>query len=208
MGWTVIDFGGHRLISHSGGTFGVGSRLTLLPRQDISCVVLTNGASSAEGYDLWEIESAIIAALIPGLPKAPNVEAPVEEPFTPPDALVGVWKGAIKVDSQDLPASLTIDMAGKVLLEIGGQAMMPIPIKNPLGPFCTSPTRLTRRKCLKESPPPSSLTRASRCQILVPPPDAGKRPETVGVHSFFPETVGVHSLETVGVHSLSTLSLG
>lgn len=32
-----------------------------------------------------------------------------------------------------MPADLTIDKAGKVRLEIGGQAMMPIPIKNPLG---------------------------------------------------------------------------
>jgi hypothetical protein len=133
LGWTVIDLAGHRLISHSGGTFGVGSRLTLIPRQNIACVVLTNGASSAEGYDLWEIERAILAALIPAFPKAPDVGPPAERPFTPPDALVGIWKGAIKVDGRDLPVNLAIDKAGKVRLEIGGQAMMPIPIKNPLG---------------------------------------------------------------------------
>ena len=133
LGWTLIDLGGRRLISHSGGTFGAGARLTLIPRENIACVILTNGASSAEGYDLWEIERAVFAALIPGFPKAPDAAVPAEKPFTPPDALVGAWKGAIRVDGRDLPTNLAIDKAGMVRFDIAGQVMAPIPIKNPLG---------------------------------------------------------------------------
>jgi CubicO group peptidase (beta-lactamase class C family) len=133
LGWTIIDLAGYRLISHSGGTFGVGTRTTLIPRENIACVVLTNAASTAEGYDLWDIERAIFSALIQGFPKAPAIQTSVDGPFNPPDALTGIWKGAIKADGRDLPVTMAIGKAGKVSLEIDGQATSPIPVKNPLG---------------------------------------------------------------------------
>jgi CubicO group peptidase (beta-lactamase class C family) len=133
LGWPIIDLAGYRLISHSGGTFGVGARLTLIPRDNIACVILTNAASTAEGYDLWDIERAIFSALIQGFPEAPVVQTPADVPLVIPDALGGMWKGVIKADGRDLPVTMVIDKAGKVRLEIDGQVMFPVPVKNPLG---------------------------------------------------------------------------
>jgi hypothetical protein len=94
---------------------------------------LTNGASTAEGYDLWEIERAIFSALIHEFPKTPAIQAPADEPFLPPDALAGTWRGVIKADGRDLPVVMAIEKTGQVRLEIDGQAMSPIPVRNPLG---------------------------------------------------------------------------
>jgi hypothetical protein len=46
-GWLVGDYGGQRLISHSGGTYGFVSQVALLPEADLGVVILTNGGPGA-----------------------------------------------------------------------------------------------------------------------------------------------------------------
>jgi hypothetical protein len=42
LGWTVGTYGGQRLVSHTGGTYGFNSLVTFLPDADLGLVVLTN----------------------------------------------------------------------------------------------------------------------------------------------------------------------
>ena len=43
LGWALGEYRGQRLLWHSGGTFGYGSQLALLPDADLGLVILTNG---------------------------------------------------------------------------------------------------------------------------------------------------------------------
>jgi hypothetical protein len=46
LGWALGEYRGQRLLWHSGGTFGYGSQLALLPDADLGLVILTNGINT------------------------------------------------------------------------------------------------------------------------------------------------------------------
>jgi CubicO group peptidase (beta-lactamase class C family) len=46
LGWAVGEYGGQRLLWHSGGTIGFSAQAALLPDADLGVVVLTNGISA------------------------------------------------------------------------------------------------------------------------------------------------------------------
>jgi CubicO group peptidase (beta-lactamase class C family) len=135
LGWSSYAKSGIRFVSHSGGMFGVGARLTLLPEKNTACVVLTNAASGMQGTDLWDVEWEILRAAVPGFPEAPQRPAPPAAPaaFVPPDSLVGVWEGSVRAGGVDLPAKLTVEKAGQVRLELAGQESPALTVPTPLG---------------------------------------------------------------------------
>jgi hypothetical protein len=60
LGWVVGDYQGQRLLWHSGGTFGFGAQLALLPDADLGLIILTNGLNTelfkyAVQYRLFEL---------------------------------------------------------------------------------------------------------------------------------------------------------
>jgi len=134
LGWSLIDLYGYRFVSHSGGMPGVSTRLTLIPSENLATVLLCNG----ETPDLWKIELAIYAALLPELAKKLEVEkikSEEEEPeqFSPPGSLLGEWVGEVKADSRTLPARLVIQENAQVSLELAGNIFSPLTMKTPLG---------------------------------------------------------------------------
>ena len=135
LGWASYTNSGIRFVSHSGGMFGVGARLTLLPEKNVACVVLTNAASGMQGTDLWEIEWEILKAVVSGFPEVPERPAPPAAPagFEPPDTLIGVWEGKVRTDSGDLPTKLTVKNEGTVRLELAGQESAVLTRPTPLG---------------------------------------------------------------------------
>jgi CubicO group peptidase (beta-lactamase class C family) len=135
QGWSSYANSGIRFVSHSGGMFGVGARLTLLPEKNIACVVLTNASTSMQGTDLWDVEWEILKAAVPGFPVAPkrSTPPPAPEAFAPPDSLIGVWKGKVRADGADLPAQLTVVKGGQVRLKLAGQESEPLATPTPLG---------------------------------------------------------------------------
>lgn len=135
MGWASVERSGYRFVSHSGGMFGVGARLTLLPENNVACVVLTNAAPTMQGTDLWDVEWEILKAVIPGFPEAPEVPArpSASDAFAPPDSLVGVWQGKVRVEAAELPAKLTVEKTGQVRLELAGQETAALTVPTPLG---------------------------------------------------------------------------
>jgi len=135
LGWSSYTNSGVRFVSHSGGMFGVGARLTLLPEKNTACVVLTNAATGMQGTDLWEVEWEILKAVVTGFPDAPEIPAPpaAAAAFAPPDSLVGVWQGKVRADGTELPVKLTVEKAGQVRLELAGQESPALTVPTPLG---------------------------------------------------------------------------
>lgn len=135
LGWSSFRLQGMHFVSHSGGMFGVGARLTLLPEKDTACVVLTNASTGMQGTDLWDIEWEILRAVVPGFPEAPDRPAPPSPPaaFAPPDELVGVWEGRVRAGGADMPAKLTVEKGGSVRLELDGKETAALTVPTPLG---------------------------------------------------------------------------
>ncbi len=135
LGWVSVTNSGVRFVSHSGGMFGVGARLTLLPEKDVACAVLTNAASGMQGTDLWEIEWEILKAVVSEFPEAPERPASPPEPagFAPPDSLIGVWEGTVRTDDADVPAKLSVESGGTVRLELAGHETAAFTRPTPLG---------------------------------------------------------------------------
>lgn len=137
LGWSSYTNSGVRFVSHSGGMFGVGARLTLLPSNKLAVVVLTNASPSMQGTDLWDVEWEILKAAVPGFSRLPDRPAPpaAPAPFAPPDSLVGVWEGAVRADGADLPAKLIVETGGTVRLMLAGQETPALTVPTPLGPL-------------------------------------------------------------------------
>jgi hypothetical protein len=135
LGWSAFANSGVRVVSHSGGLFGVGARLTLLPEKDVACVVLTNASTGMQGTDLWEVEWEIFKAVVPGFPEAPQRQAPAspQTAFSPPDSLIGVWEGKVRISGGDIPVKLTVEKAGAVRLNLAGQESPALTGPTPLG---------------------------------------------------------------------------
>ena len=135
LGWSAFTNSGVQFVSHSGGMFGVGARLTLLPDKNVACVVLTNASTGMQGTDLWDVEWEILRAVVPEFPAAPERPArpPVPSTFTPPDALIGVWEGKVRAGDADIPTKLTVEKTGQVRLEIAGKESPALTGPTPLG---------------------------------------------------------------------------
>jgi hypothetical protein len=134
LGWSLIDLLGYRFVGHSGGMSGVSTRLTLVPSENLVTVLLCNG----ESPDLWRIELALCAALLPELAKKMEVEKylPEEgetEKFSPPQSLLGEWTGEVRTDGRAMPAKLTVKENAQVSMEIDGKMYSPLDRKTPLG---------------------------------------------------------------------------
>ncbi len=46
LGWLTGDYGGERILTHSGATFGFSAQVTVLPDADFGLVILTNGVGA------------------------------------------------------------------------------------------------------------------------------------------------------------------
>jgi CubicO group peptidase (beta-lactamase class C family) len=69
MGWGVYVYRGHHIIRHSGGIDGFTSNVTVLPKDKIGIVVLTNSSSPASGL----IANVAVDRLL-GLSEVPHVQ--------------------------------------------------------------------------------------------------------------------------------------
>ncbi len=129
-----LDHLGYRFQLVTGGMPGAVSRLDIIPSENIVSAVLVN----AENVDLWTLQHEIFGAFIPAfrstpyaLPKA--ADAGATEKFSPPDQLVGIWKGTIRTSLKAIPAGLTFARGGQATLEIDGKNYSPLPVKTELG---------------------------------------------------------------------------
>ncbi|WP_203416496.1 serine hydrolase domain-containing protein [Jiangella ureilytica] len=77
LGWCRLDWNGHRLVGHDGGTIGQFSFLRVLPDLDLAVVLLTNGGQALDLYhELFRELFRDVAGVEMAAPVTPPVEPP------------------------------------------------------------------------------------------------------------------------------------
>lgn len=125
IGWNIEDRpDGYHVVDHTGGMPGVTTMLMLVPSQDIAVVVLMN--AEKDRAVLMSVVDPICKALLPkwqatpptsGTPALPFTLGQTA-PFTPPQDLLGTWKGTIHTYEKDLPVTLKFLLSGVVQVQI------------------------------------------------------------------------------------------
>jgi CubicO group peptidase (beta-lactamase class C family) len=132
LGWAVIDLDGVRMVNVTGGMPGTVTRLALIPAENAAVAIMIN-SGIGDAYAPWEIELATFVAMIPDLPKGPEI-APEREPTPPlPAELRGEWRGSVSTHLGDLPARLSVGEGRDMELEIDGRKTVPVRVRSPLG---------------------------------------------------------------------------
>lgn len=132
LGFAVIEKGGYRFISHTGGMPGVTCRLTFIPSENAVSVILSNSGLYMS-YDYWDIELAIFAALIPGFPAQIEPDEQMKA-VVPNKESIGDWAGICRIGDRRVPVALAIKDAHSARLTIDGAAFDQLKVETPLGP--------------------------------------------------------------------------
>lgn len=111
LGWYVRpDDGGHRVVWHEGGMPGASAIIKLLPEQGIVAVALSN---RTDANDLTQsLADEMIRAVLPTYRTAPLDPVAGYVPYVDQPEFLGRWAGAIHVDGQPLPCTLTLNANG------------------------------------------------------------------------------------------------
>ncbi|UCF04953.1 MAG: beta-lactamase family protein [bacterium] len=130
----ALDIGGYRIDVCTGSMPGASSRLALVPSENLVTVVLCNEMS----IDLWEIEKAILGAMLPGFSEACESEIGHRREESgistvPPEYFVGSWTGDITTYTGAQPVKLRFSSTGEIDMTINGRAAPLLTIKTPLG---------------------------------------------------------------------------
>ncbi len=132
LGWAAVDLDGVRMVNVTGGMPGTVTRLALIPAESAAVAIVIN-SGIGDAYAPWEIELATFAAMIPDLPKGPEITTE-REPTPPlPAELRGEWKGSVSTHLGDLPARLSVGEGRDMELEIDGRKTVPVRVQSPLG---------------------------------------------------------------------------
>jgi len=129
-----LDYGEYRIEATTGSMPGAVSRLALVPSENIVTAVLTNG----DNIDLWEVEKAVLEALLPGLEgidkgQSEKASEKTEYDPDPPEAFLGIWSGSLKTPGGSLPVKLAVAQGKKTRLQINGRSATQLKIATPLG---------------------------------------------------------------------------
>jgi CubicO group peptidase (beta-lactamase class C family) len=115
IGWDVGERFGYDVVTHGGGMPGVRSMLLLLPAENITVAVVSNGESAV----LPRIYDPVLAALLPDYGEKWRKQSAGQEPprpgtFAPPDQLIGDWIGKIVTYKETIPVELSCKRDGSV----------------------------------------------------------------------------------------------
>lgn len=80
LGWMLMDWNGHKVYGHDGGTIGQSAFLRILPEKDLAVAMLTNGGDTpALFYDIYgKIFESLARIRVPGVPDVnPDVKVEV-----------------------------------------------------------------------------------------------------------------------------------
>ena len=130
IGWGTDDNyrgTGFPAVGHHGGNAGWVSFLLLLPKEDLSVVVMAN----TNGAFTDPIADDVISVLVPEYgrrrtavleKRKKNRKKPKPRPpFKPPAKLVGEWRGHVQTFEGRIPVTMTFDASGKARAKVGDQ---------------------------------------------------------------------------------------
>jgi CubicO group peptidase (beta-lactamase class C family) len=129
-----IDYGGYRLEVATGWMPGATSRLALVPSENLVTAVLCNG----NNIDLWDIEKALLEAMLPGFSDEEGTSA--EEPSIQPETrgvspadFAGSWSGEVSTYTGTIPIRIIFSKNGRADLTLGKKILPALRIATPLG---------------------------------------------------------------------------
>ena len=101
---------------------GVSTILCMLPDEKIAFAVLANANNDLAGQPPLPniIRDAIIAALVPAVPRTATAAAPSAS-SSPVSSLAGTWQGSVHSWSADIPFTLEIKADDDVHAQLGSQ---------------------------------------------------------------------------------------
>jgi CubicO group peptidase (beta-lactamase class C family) len=103
LGWALMDFGGHKVIGHDGGTIGQYSFLRVSPEKGFAVALLTNGGDAISVYQ--EIVSELFGAAI--RKREPTLPSPDPTLRIEPERYIGRY--------ESIQSAYVIDQHGDVL---------------------------------------------------------------------------------------------
>lgn len=119
IGWNTYRRFGYRIVQHGGHVIGALSMLRLIPSKNIAVAVVSNG----EGSNVPLVCDWILAELLPRYnmfftmrQTSSSRETGNPDTFSPPSALIGIWRGEIVTNEQNLPVEMKIEENGDVFL--------------------------------------------------------------------------------------------
>jgi len=116
VGWNIVDRGGRRVVSHSGGMAGVVTLLSLYPEHNTAIVVLANSRTNL----VSRVQEAIVEALLaPLAPRPAAGSPPAPEPL--PGPLAGEWRGSVHTYAGEREIVLKFLPSGDVHARLGTQ---------------------------------------------------------------------------------------
>ena len=130
IGWRINpDDNGYRVIEHGGGMGGVSTILKLLPAENLTVAVLTNGNTRIH----LRVADEILSALLPAYAKAyaesrarrkaqdrgAQDTGPVG--FQPVPELLGTWSGSVHTCQGEIPLILEFQPDGDIHAQLGDQ---------------------------------------------------------------------------------------
>lgn len=124
-GWFTYDYGGRRVVTHSGGLPGMTSRVVLVPEERLGVVVLTNSETSAATFLGYEVVDAVLEQgpydyvamakerkAAAAEPEAQSAEGAPTEAALKPEAYAGRYREALlgraEVEAADGALRLTL----------------------------------------------------------------------------------------------------
>lgn len=118
IGFFVGTKNNYQVVEHSGGMGGVHTQMQLYPGDKLAIVVLANSATALPTQAADRIANKMLAQW----PLTPDRKRQVLPPFTPPETLIGTWKGTLATYVVDLPVELRFLSSGDVHVKFGDQS--------------------------------------------------------------------------------------
>jgi hypothetical protein len=121
IGWVISTTKENlRAIRHDGGTIGVSATLTLVPKENIAIVILSNTKTHWRGAILLKILRTLLPEKLKDFP-APADQADNKSHSKFAKGLVGLWEGYIQTNERQIALFLDIRGSGSVLATMGDQ---------------------------------------------------------------------------------------
>jgi hypothetical protein len=109
LGWILMDWDGHRVYGHDGGTLGQAAFLRVLPDSDLAVALLTNGGGNAR--DLFEDLFEEVFRDVAGVQLRRRPEPPASPLAVDPARFVGRYvREAAEILISDTAQGLTVTM--------------------------------------------------------------------------------------------------
>jgi CubicO group peptidase (beta-lactamase class C family) len=122
IGWVISTTKDNlRAVRHDGGAVGVSTTLTLIPKENIAVVILSNTKTKWRGAILIGILRSLLPNKLIDFPAPADKVAKKSQP-TFEKELIGLWEGHAHTYEGEIPLVFNINASGSVYAKMGDQS--------------------------------------------------------------------------------------